>query len=98
MEQGPNFIGNFPILLGSYFKDMEDCMVLVGALVSSVSTTMFQLYCDQEFVLFSLLNVEHFHPQETVLLHVMCGKDNRHSEKVSSSSLSVKRTEHSKLI
>lgn len=66
MEQYQDFlIGNFPILLSSNPKALGDYAVFVGALVTSIPTTIVQ---SRSGFCVSFSNVKYLHPQETILM------------------------------
>lgn len=82
IQQGPQCRnGIFPIQFCSNPKADEECLILVFVFFSSVSTTIVQIYWDQNFVLASFLNVFYLHQQEPFLMPITCGKGHRHSEK-----------------
>lgn len=73
---------SFLFFLELILKHLGDSVVFIGEHVSSVRNKMLQLYWDQDFLLTNLSNVEYLHPQETFLLHMMCGKEHHHAEKI----------------
>lgn len=72
MEHFLDFILDlFSILLGSNTKDLADCIIFNGALLSSVTIKMVQLYSDQDCVMVNFPGAELLYLHGIILLHVV---------------------------
>lgn len=85
MEKGPDNLTAFVLLmfLGRYHKDLGNCEIFVRAVLPSVTTTMVQVYWNQDFVLASHPKVGHIYPQGTFFLYFMCSNECHRAENFS---------------